>query len=132
MGNIEWFNASQQKAYKRLNRLRKEIVRWHGRKFPDATLEEQKRKLKEEILEVDDCLDDEDEAHFYEEIADCFIAICGMRRFDTKQANIEEFDLGINYGGDIEKVVSAIVKKWRVNHHRKFIRVDGVYQHEVV
>lgn len=126
-------SADVKKAHKDLARLGKIITWWHKRKFPAATKAGQLEKLKEELNELDEvcCEDleiDEVEKRFYEELADCFIVIRGLRCFDKKMASEKEFNLGFNYGGDVVKLVSAIKNKMLINHKRSFIARGKVFK----
>lgn len=131
---IEQEPADVKKAHKDLARLGRIITWWHKRKFPTATKSGQLEKLKEELNELDEvcCEDLEIDAvdkRFYEELADCFIVIRGLRRFDVKLASEKEFNLGFNYGGDVVKLVSAIKSKMLVNHKRNFVAKGNVFKH---
>lgn len=126
--------ADVKKSHKDLARLGRIITWWHKRKFPTATKSGQLEKLKEELNELDEvCCEDleiaEVEKRFYEELADCFIVIRGLQRFDKKMASEKEFNLGFNYGGDVVKLVSAIKDKMLINHKRDFAVKGKVFKH---
>lgn len=53
------------------------IIEWHTKTFPDATLEGQINKFKEEYDEY------KSEFQTKQELADMFIAACGIARFDS-------------------------------------------------
>lgn len=90
----------------------KEIVEWHKKTFPCCTIEEQAKKVKEEIQEVINTLINADGTDRYiEEVADVYIATLVLKqRFGV--------DLHLPISEAIDKKMDENVKrKWVGNHH---------------
>lgn len=121
----------------------KEILDWHEKAFPEATLEGQKNKLEEEFLELFDATEEADEDRVFEEFADCMIVAIGMGRFSntasmlalsainelaTKPFKDEEDGIAMScaFLKDIEK---AIDKKMAENVTRTWAKKGGKYKH---
>lgn len=112
----------------------KSIIEWHEQTFPDATLEGQIEKFKDE------------EKEFYEEfkkpdnrqkqlfeLADMYIVACGVARFSFENGLIAlhraaQAELKIYpYAG--EELFECIDKKMAINRNRKWSVGKGNYQH---
>jgi len=122
-----------EKACKDLNRLVPIVTWWHKRKFPNETLKSQELKIEEEIGELEAAdwnymlnPTPENESLFYEEAADCFISICGKRRWKRTVAEYQLNTLGFDHVDNVVKHVEAIKAKLWINHKSSFVVVDGV------
>lgn len=95
----------------------KEIVDWHKKTFPLCTIEEQAKKVKEEIQEVINTLINADGTDRYiEEVADVYIATLVLKQ---------------RFGVDLRlPILEAIDKKMDENVQRKWTKVNGVYRHK--
>ena len=101
------------------------IMQWHKETFPDTTLEEQMDKFLLEYAEWTES----DETN---EIADMFIASCGIARF-----SILEFSKVFSIIIDTlfhcrlkeEDLVEPITSKMAINRKRKWHKVNGEYRH---
>lgn len=109
------------------------IIKWHAETFPDATKEGQIDKFQGELKEFAATLlePDDDDNHRTEELADMFIAACGVARFDTERAtacfavvnalkNFYLWDFGLD---------NAVNTKMAINRKRRWNFADGKYQH---
>lgn len=103
-----------------------EIVDWHKKTFPDAGLEGQKKKFKEEKQEWA-------RSHDIMELADIYIVACGLLRYSTMDAMMvfhyveEECLLNSIYHADL---IKAVDKKMNINYHRIWkVTNNGSYHH---
>lgn len=102
-----------------VERIEKILMWAHKRKFPNVTPDEQLAKCmeeKDELLEAFDAwYDDEEntllEREYYREIADVMFALEGLKRFDDVLATDELYELGFNYGIDVEVGVPLMITK---------------------
>lgn len=67
-----------------------EIVEWNTKELPDNTLEMQLKKIDEEYGELKLAMKRRDRKEMLEEMADFFIAMMGLYRFDRKHPLIED------------------------------------------
>lgn len=87
------FRTDAEQTFVRLNKI---LVRVHKRKFPDVTLDEQYEKVNEEISELEEACkywysdtDDEERwKNYCYEVADVFLAIKGLSRFNELLADL--------------------------------------------
>lgn len=101
------------------------IIKWQRETFPDATLEGQCEKFKDEHAEYmksDDVM----------ELADMFIVACGVARFDA-MASLTRF-AAVNFFRYRSKwseqdLGKAVDEKMAINRARRWNKCDGKYQH---
>ena len=105
------------------------IARWHEETFPDATLDGQIEKYKEELHEWE-------ESHYEDisELADMFIVACGIARFDLSQGLIYMADLYDQFVGNdsigIDGVMTRVEQKMEKNRKRVWAKTaEGTYHH---
>lgn len=98
------------------------VVNWHKETFPDATKEEQLKKLEEELNE------------FYQdlhnmELADVLIcAIVLIERFKSPIGRVV-FNGFANHPDFYPSLDEIISKKIQINKSRTWQKIDGVYRH---
>lgn len=101
------------------------IMQWHKETFPDTTLEEQLNKFLLEYAEW--AKSDETD-----EIADMFIAGCGIARFSLLEFS-KVFSIIINTLFHCrlkeEDLVEPINSKMAINRKRTWHKVNGEYRH---
>lgn len=110
----------------------KSIIEWHEQTFPDATLEGQIEKFKDEEKEFYLEMmkpDNIDNTMF--ELADMCIVACGIARFssvDSVLAFYKVIQAGLQYPFG-NKLYAYIDKKMQINRQRKWSKGKGNYQH---
>jgi lipopolysaccharide/colanic/teichoic acid biosynthesis glycosyltransferase len=106
------------------------IIQWHKETFPDTTLEEQWHKFELEMEEFDKAKSYDNKV---KELADMFIATCGIARFSLsfsliffsiiyKKLKHLESKQELNFD-------KAINDKMAINRKRKWHKVNGEYRH---
>lgn len=112
------------------------IARWHRETFPDATLLTQLEKFKEETQEWHNSQHITDEGIIVgdiSELADMFIAACGIARFNRIDAIFnfmyvaDELENSTYASIDLEQAIDA---KMEINRARKWNNKDGYYKHK--
>lgn len=103
------------------------IAKWHEETFPDATLEGQLAKYRDEESEwiASDYKD-------LNELADMFIVACGVARFDMYESSYllaDVLDWLADEGISFDKLKSFIETKMKTNRQRKWAISNGKYQH---
>lgn len=101
------------------------IIKWHEQTFPDATLNAQLEKWKDEEAEF---LVDMDPMEF----VDMFIVACGIARFSIQEA-IPKFAVVFNNISEHSwpMFLSLVNEKMAKNRKRVFIHSgQGYYQHK--
>lgn len=103
----------------------KSIIEWHEQTFPDATLEGQELKYRDELLEWSDsgCED-------VFELADMFIVACGIARFSLEKGLYyiaDAYAAATEIGTD--ELFGAVQEKMQINRQRKWGIGKGNYQH---
>lgn len=102
------------------------IIQWQRETFPNATLEGQIEKFKDERKEWEQA-----EMHYEElwEAADMFIVACGIARFSLR--------IALGYFAEVENISSsydgfddAINEKMEINRKRQWNFNNGQYQHK--
>lgn len=114
----------------------KTIKKWHKKTFPDATLTGQLEKFKEERLEFETETDTKKKML---ELADMYIVICGIGRFDMliavalwediKSLLLSNFPM-YSPPERIVRLRAAINKKMRINRQRTWNKLNGQYKHK--
>ena len=102
---------------------------WNVETFKDATLEGQLLNLEEVFVEMSLVLQDEEKA--IKELADVFIVLGGLRRFDSKIGKVlfAKMLQGETCKG-LFLILSAIRNKMDINKARTWKKSgDGVYHH---
>lgn len=110
------------------------IIKWHEQTFPDATLEGQIEKFKDEYEEYYEA--DKKDAYgkaTLMELADLVIVACGIARFNLVQG-LDAFDDALNIINHascffVEDVDEAVQEKMAINRKRKWGKGKGNYQH---
>lgn len=102
----------------------KSIIDWHTAAFPDATLNAQLEKWKDEEAEF---LVDMDPMEF----VDMFIVACGIARFSIQDA-IPKFAVVFNNLSEQSwpEFLKMVNEKMQVNRNRKWNCKNGKYQHK--
>lgn len=108
----------------------KSIIEWHEQTFPDATLEGQLEKFKEEEKEYS-------ETPNLLELADMFIVACGIARFNSilsmkyfcKVRRKLNNRLWKRVGGDT-LLQYAINEKMHINKKRQWNKIGQLYKHK--
>ena len=104
-------------------KLEKEIIEWHTKTFPDATMEGQLIKLEEEMNELANSANSEEGL---KEAADVYIVLCGLKRWDSYIGNFVMY-YGFSYEDDLYE---AIVEKMNKNKARVWAKTaEGTYHH---
>lgn len=104
-------------------KLENEIIEWHAKTFPDATLEGQLIKLEEEINEY---INSETREEKIKESADIYIVLCGLKRWDSY---IGKFIIQQWFSG-ADDLYNAVVEKMNKNKARIWAKtVEGSYHH---
>ena len=104
-------------------KLEKEIIDWHAKTFPDATMEGQLIKLEEEMNELSNSANSEEEL---KEAADVYIVLCGLKRWDSY---IGKFVKDFWFLPTIS-LYNAIVEKMNKNKARTWAKTtEGSYHH---
>ena len=85
------------------------IKKWNEETFPEATLGGQLEKLEEEINEFCNAKELEDQK---KELADVFIVLGGLRRWESKIGNMQEVRL-------TETMPAAVLAELLINIHKK-------------
>ena len=112
----------------------KSIIEWHEQTFPDATLEGQWEKFRDEELEYEEA-DSKDvlSKSTLMELADLFIVACGIARFDLLEGMdaFEEVLHWINNCScfEVPDVMEAVKEKMKINRKRKWNKVGNNFQH---
>lgn len=108
------------------------IIQWHTETFPDATLEGQIEKFKDEEKEFYlEMMKPDNSTNTMLELADMFIVACGIARFSTVDAIMAIYKAtkaGLQYPSG-EKLFAYIDKKTAINRKRKWGCNKGYYQH---
>jgi uncharacterized protein YabN with tetrapyrrole methylase and pyrophosphatase domain len=121
----------------------KEILDWHEKVFPEATLEGQKKKLEEELLELFDATEEGVEDKVFEEFADCIIVAVGMSRFSNTASMLalsainelavkpfKDQEDGIAMScAFLKEIEKAVDKKMAENVTRTWAKKGGKYKH---
>lgn len=104
------------------------IMNWNARTFPDATLEGQINKLQEEMTEYKEAKTNGDKWH---EIADIFIVLGGLRRWNYKEGLKLEKELIRSAKNEaLKDLLDCIFDKMIINLDRKWKKTgDGEYHH---
>lgn len=101
------------------------IAKWHEETFPDATLEGQELKYRDELMEWTDsgCKD-------VTELADMLIVACGIARFDIKEGMFYIADV-MDWASEccMPSLMDAVQEKMKINRQRKWTIGKGNYQH---
>ena len=110
------------------------IILWHEQTFPDATLEGQLGKFRDEKLEYEE----EDSKDVFSkatlmELADMFIVACGIARFDLLEG-LDAFEEVLHWINncscfEVPDVMEAVQEKMKINRKRKWSKGKGNYQH---
>ena len=102
------------------------IVLWNKRTFPKLTQTSQLKKFGEEIEELLTC--SSNTLPYYEELADCYIVVYGMLRFNIRLALelIKNCDF---YNQNRKLVKQKIKEKMKINKKRIWRYSKGVYHH---
>ena len=104
------------------------IMQWHEETFPDATLDGQRQKYREELSEYVAS----GEKDIYE-LADMFIVACGIARFSLKDgtdAFSDVYDWYMAYDSFNDNALwDAINEKMAINRKRKWTKKNGNYKH---
>lgn len=105
------------------------IKTWNKATFPEATLAGQLAKLEEEIKEFTEADNDEARA---QELADIFIVLGGLRRFESLIGNMQEkFFTKEMPVAVLAKLIISIIQKMEVNMKRTWEKdSDGKYRHK--
>lgn len=110
----------------------KEIEDWNRATFKNATKSGQLMKLEKEMLEAAEAIGS-DTKHFFEEQADVWIVLAGLRRFNSAIGHALEISLKKNAMSKPETkivVLGAILRKMDINKSRKWDKpVNGLYKH---
>lgn len=108
------------------------IIAWHKETFPNATLDGQKEKWKEEYKEYLYTEMNTEEELF--EIADMIIVSAGIARFDYwlgLDYLYETFAITYKRLGRCVNAWEAVQKKMEINKKRKWKKTaEGTYHHE--
>lgn len=99
------------------------IVEWHTKTFPDATLEGQREKFKEEFQEYLDAIGTDSEQ---KELADMFIVACGISRFISSEDLFSLIECMVDDAKEFQKIVT---EKMKLNRKRKWDKGNGEYKH---
>lgn len=99
------------------------IVEWHTKTFPDATLEGQREKFKEEFQEYLDAIGTDGEQ---KELADMFIVACGISRFTSSEDLFSLIECRVDDAKEFQKIVT---EKMKLNRKRKWDKGNGEYKH---
>lgn len=112
----------------------KSIIEWHEQTFPDATLEGQWEKFRDEELEYEEA-DNKDvfSKAALMELADLFIVACGIARFDLLEG-LDAFEEVLHWINncscfEVPYVMEAVKEKMQINRNRKWTISKGNYQH---
>lgn len=103
--------------------LKKEIIEWHTKTFPDATMEGQLIKLEEELNEL---VNAKNKKEKLKEAADVYIVLCGLKRWNSYIGKfmIQEWFLGA------DDLYNAVVEKMNKNKARVWAKTtEGTYHH---
>lgn len=112
-----------------INEELKKVKKWNEKTFPDATMAGQLMKLEEELKELKEAGMDKKE--FYKELADVFIVLGGLSRWDSLIGNIITHLYLDNASSNIRrKILKAIRRKMDINRKRTWTKSgDGKFQH---
>lgn len=103
--------------------LKKEIIEWHTKTFPDATMEGQLIKLEEELNEL---VNAKNKKEKLKEAADVYIVLCGLKRLDSY---IGKFIIQHWFSGT-DNLYNAVVEKMDKNKSRSWAKTtEGTYHH---
>lgn len=111
------------------------ITQWHEQTFPDATLETQREKFKDEMDELSAAMKTGVVKDIMTELADCAIVACGLCRYGfagTAAFNtiFETIALMQNHiENPLRLLLDAIDNKMAINRQRKWANNNGKYQH---
>lgn len=104
-------------------KLEKEIIEWHTKTFPDATLEGQLIKLEEELNEL---VNAKNKKEKLKEAADVYIVLCGLKRWNCQ---IEKFITRFWFVPAIS-LYNAVIEKMNKNKARTWAKTtEGSYHH---
>ena len=110
-----------------MNKLDCNIVSWHKRAFPNATLESQLLKLEEEVREVTEAQSRGDIDNVHKEMADVYIVSVVLdKRFDSV---IGRYFLWLTNAYPIPRLKELVGYKMEINKSRNWVCKDGVYRH---
>ena len=123
------FFEKRKNLIKLLNLKLDEIESWNRKTFKNATLAGQLAKLEEEFREYQNEYSDTDTERL--ELADVFIVIGGLRRFNSLIGKaIYETYIENAKTKDIEILIDNIDSKMKINNARKWHKTDkGNYHH---
>lgn len=104
------------------------IAKWNEETFPDATLGGQLEKLEEELKEASETTTNKD---FTKELADVFIVLGGLRRWNSKVGNYHQnATLEGMPNPMMAKLLIAIIEKMEINRKRVWKKSgDGKFHH---
>lgn len=107
------------------------IKKWNEETFPEATLGGQLEKLEEEINELCNAKELEDQK---KELADVFIVLGGLRRWESKIGNMQEVRLTETMPAAVlAELLMNIHKKMEINRKRVWKKSgNGKFHHEEV
>lgn len=113
-----------------LNIILHDVAKWNKETFPDATLAGQLSKLEEEFKEFDEAK----EENQMKELADIFIVLGGLKRFESViGAYIEEDMIKQLTWRTLGVLICAICDKMEINRKRVWKKSgDGKFHHEEV
>lgn len=104
-------------------KLEREIIDWHAKTFPDATMEGQLIKLEEEMNELANSANSEEGL---KEAADVYIVLCGLKRWNCQ---IEKFVTRFWFV-PVSTLYKAVVEKMNKNKARVWAKTaEGTYHH---
>lgn len=114
---------------KKLTELAFKSAEWNARKLPENTLDMQLAKVEEEIEEVRTAFDKGliDEAE--REIADVFLAIGGIIRFDKSLFFHMLVDFTDGLPTSFERLAELAEEKLAIIEERPYEIINGVYRH---
>ena len=111
-----------------MNNLDKEIVEWHKKTFPKATIENQLLKLDEEIGELCDAIKQGSDNHAVKEMADVYIVARVLS--DRFKSQIGNYFLGLIDEYPVPHLIDEVKKKMETNKNRVWEYKNGVYHHK--
>lgn len=109
----------------------KTIIEWQEQTFPDATLEGQIEKFKDERQEFYDSFNDKELS--ITELADMFIVACGISRFDALKGVLhlwETLSTALDFKVNWKDLLDTVDVKMKINRARNWEKKDGKYQHK--
>jgi hypothetical protein len=112
-----------------MDKIDKEILKWHKKTFPKATFENQILKLEEENLESKKAWDKKNMTQYISELADIYIVSSVLwHRFESC---IGLFYMNALWHWDqFHELADAVEEKMKINKKRVWKFENGVYRHE--